>query len=220
MGSIINNPVVGALIKSSTVRAYDKGQTILYPDDSNVNLYLIKSGAVTMEAITDAGEKKILYIFGASHMFPMVSFTEKSASSSWFYTALVDTEVYVVSYEAFMQELKEIDGFTAYNTLLSQMLAEVHELLLRISDHTRTDSTEKIISMLLFLLEHHTSRASSNWRVVQFPVTHQFLADMTGLTRETVSLALKILAEKKLIRYHEKGKLELNFTKLSNERHA
>ena len=220
MSSIINNPLIGPLIKSSTVRLYTKGQTVIYPDDQGPTLYLIKNGAVSMDTINEAGDRKILYIFGPSSLFPMTSFLDKTVTSSWFYTTLIDTELYVIPYEELVEKLKEVDGFTAYNALLSQILSEVHELLLHISDHAKTDSNEKLISMLLFLLEHHTRRTSSPWRTVRFPVTHQLLADMTGLTRETVSLGLKEFAAKRLLRYKERGKLELNVAHFEKQTHA
>lgn len=149
MSSIINNQVVGPLIKSSTIRRYDKGQTIVYPDDPNLHVYFIKTGAVMMETISSGGERKVLYVYGVSSLFPMVSFLDRHVSSSWFYTALTETEVYVVPYASLTKKLKEVDGFTAYNLLLRQILKEVHELLLHITDHAKTDSTEKLISSLI-----------------------------------------------------------------------
>jgi len=218
--SVINNPIIRPLIKSAQVRTYAKDQTILYPNDENLSLYVIKDGAVAMENISEAGERKILNIFGVSTLFPMVSFMERRVTSPWFYTALVDTQVYLISYSDLTEVLKKTDGFTAYNALLKQLLVEMHELLLHISDHTKTDSTEKLISMLLFLLAHHTKQTSDPWREVRFPVTHQFLADLTGLTRETVSITLKEFTKHKLVRYREKGKLELNYSHLSKEHHS
>lgn len=220
MGNVLTDVHIGQFIKSLNVRTYEKGQTIVYPEDRNERMYVIKQGAVTMERINDAGERKVLYIFGTSSLFPMVSFLEKDVVSSWFYTAIVDTEVYVIPYDELTARLKEVDGFRAYNTLLKQLLMEVHELLFHISDHAKTDSTEKVTSILLFLMEHHTKRTSNAWRAVSFPVTHQLLADMTGLARETVSLTMKELAKKRIIRYQEKGRLELNIQRLSKQHHA
>jgi CRP-like cAMP-binding protein len=220
MSNIINNPLIEPLVKASSIRTYGKGQTIIYPDDSTSQMYLVKSGAVMMESIDQSGERKILYSFGPSTLFPMVSFLDKGVASSWFYTTLTDTELYILPYAAVTEKLKEVDGFTAYNLFLRQMLDEVHELLLHISDHSKTDSAGKLLAMFLFLLKRHTKQTSNVWQVVQFPVTHQLLADMTGLTRETVTLGLKDFADEKLIRYQEKGTLELNVKNLGKQQRA
>lgn len=204
----------------SAVREYAKSQTILYPNENQGYIYLIKSGAVMMHDIDDEGNRKILYVFGAPTLFPMVSFLEDAVHSSWFYTTLVDSEVHVISYDELKEKLQDENSFAAYNSLLKQALKEVHELLLHITDHVKTDSNEKIISMLLFLLEHHTKTTSKPWRPVLFPVSHQLMAEMTGLTRETVTLAMKELAEKKLVRYPSKAELELNFNNLRKQKHG
>lgn len=126
----------------------------------------------------------------------------------------------MVPYEKLKETLQDKESSDAYNSLLKQALKEVHELLLHITDHVKTDSLEKITSMLLFLLEHHTKATSKAWRPVLFPVSHQLMAEMTGLTRETVTLTMKELAEKKLIRYPSKSVLELNYANLSKQKHA
>lgn len=220
MSSVINNPLIGPLIKTSRVRTYNKGSTILYPEDRSSDLYVIKTGAVAMETISSAGDKKILYVFGPATLFPAVSFLESNALSSWFYTALTDTDVYVIPYQELSDKLRDADGYTAYNALLRQTLTHVHELLLQVSDHSKTDSNEKLISIFLFLLEYHTKKSSSAWRSVQFPVTHQLLAEMTGLARETVSLTLKELAKDKLVRFRQKGHLELNASNFAKQSHS
>lgn len=220
MGSIANEPLIRSLVDTSAVRVYNRGQIVVYPNDESTNLYLIKEGAVSMETVNKNGERKVLYVFGSATLFPMVSFTERQVTSSWFYTALVDTHIHVIPYEKLLEKLKEADGFTAYNALLKQMLTEVHELLLRISDHAKTDSIEKLISIFLFFWTYHTKKTTGAWQTVRFPVTHQFLADMTGLTRETVTIALGELTKRKLIRYKERGKLELNVRQLVKQSHA
>jgi CRP-like cAMP-binding protein len=119
-----------------------------------------------------------------------------------------------------MQTLQQSsDGFTVYNTMLRIMLTEVHELLVRISDYSKSDSNEKLISMLVFILTHHTKKTASTWRPVEFVITHQFLAEMTGLARETVSILLKEFAKDKLIRYRDKN-IELNYKNLMKRQGA
>ena len=147
MSSILNNPVLGPLIKTSVVRKYAKGQTILYPDDKQPYLYFIKSGAVMMHDIDDQGNRKILYIFGPPTLFPMVSFLESTVQSSWFYATVVDSELAIISHDELRERMQDNeDG--AYNALLRQMPKEVHELLLHITDHVKTDSVEKVISIM------------------------------------------------------------------------
>lgn len=214
MTTLMKNSVIEPMLETARRRTYSKGQTILYPDDQTADLYLVREGAVSMHNIDDDGSRKILHIFGPPALFPMVSFSTPLATTSWFYTALTDTEVYLLPYKELKTYLERPDGVSAYNLILKQLLDEVHELLVRLDRYTKASSISKLIAALKFLDVYHTKARSGIWHPVNFPVPQQLLADMTGLTRETVSLSMKQLHTKKVARYNAPGKLELNQTRL------
>lgn len=215
MSGILHNPVIAPMLKEAKLRTYPKGQTILFPNDYTAYLFVIKKGAVTMSDIDDQNNEKILHIFGAPALFPMVSFSDETAAASWYYGALTDCEVYLLPYDTLKQRLESADGITAYNLLLQQLLKEVHELLVRLNSFNKTSSTDKLLAALKFLATHHAKTATGAWHRVTLPVTHQILAALTGLTRETVSVALRQMQEQKLVRYPSPGKLYINRSKLN-----
>lgn len=202
------------MVEDSRQRTYAKGQTILYPEERSPDIYVIAEGVVTMHDIDDDGHRRILHILGPPALFPMVGFSSEFVTSSWFYAALTDTRVYVLPYQEFKSRLEKIDGANAYNALLKQLLAEVHELLIQLAQSTRSSGETRLLVALKFLAVHHTRARSGNWRLVNFLVPHHLLADMTGLTRETVSVLMKQLHQKKLVRYPAAGKLEINSSRL------
>lgn len=214
MTNILKDPAIAPMLEQALKRTYSKGQTVLYPDHHSADVYVIASGAISMHDIDDEGNRKILHIFGPPALFPMVSFSDDLVGSAWFYTALVDTEVYILPYEEFRRRLEEVDGFTVYNLLLKQLLQEVHELLIRIASSTKANSQARLVAALKFLEAHHAKVRSTNWCPINFPVSHQLLADMTGLTRETVSVAIKQLQQQKAVRSLGGGKLEINRVQL------
>lgn len=220
MSNIIYNPLIKSLIDHATIRHYKKGQTVVYPNDSADYVYMIKEGAVTLETVTDEGERKILYIFNKTTLFPMMTFIEKRVSSPWFYTTLCDTDLFVIPYADLRETLKTAESYSVYNLLIQQILTEHHELLLHVSNHVKTDKRQKLISILLFLLEHHTKKSAGNWNIVQFPVHHQLLSQMTGISREKITLTLQELTAMKLVRYLKRGQLELNSAQFSKQSHT
>ncbi len=215
MSSILDNPVVAPLLRDATLRTYPKGHTILFPQDLPAYLFILKKGAVTMSDIDDQDYQKILHIFGPPAIFPMVSFSEDTVGVSWHYTALTDCEVYLLSYDILKKRLESADSTTAYNLLLQQLLKEVHELLVRLNSFNKTTSFDKLHAALRFLATHHTKNTTGAWQRVTIPVTHQILAALTGLTRETVGSTLKQMQEQKIVRYPAPGKLYINQTKLA-----
>lgn len=215
MATILKDPAITPMLDQAIRRTYLKGQTILYPGDQALRVYVVESGAISMQDIDDQGNRKILHIFGPSTLFPMTSFSQADyAPVAWFYTALVDTEVCILPYDEFKRRLEHVDSISAYTLLLKQSLNEIHELLTRITSSTKSTSETRLIAALKFLATHHVKAKSGSWHRVNFPVPQQLLADITGLTRETVSLTLKGFQQKKLVRYPASGKLEINYVRL------
>jgi len=214
MDTLLTNPVIAPMLEEVRLRTYQKGQIVLYPDDQILQLFVIKKGAITMYDIDDQGNQKVVHIFGAPALFPMVSFTTDTASTAWFYGALVQTEVYVLPYSELKKRLESAEGVAAYNLLLRQLLSEVHELVVRVSSSSKTNSLDKLVAALRFLAVHHSRERATGWRRVMFPVSHQLLADMTGLARETVTLTMKQLLQRRAVRYGATSRLEINMARL------
>lgn len=206
--------LIASVLDEAILRTYPKGQTILYPDDASPYLYLIKNGTVTMHDMDEAGNRKLLHIFGPPSLFPMVSFVSDMAEASWFYTTLTETQVYVLPYDKLKAYIESPAGTKAYNAILKQLLCEVHELLVRINSSTKTNSSIRLLAALKFLHSKHAAPCRASWCVVPFPVSHQLLAELTGLSRETVSITMKRLAADKIIRYPKVGRLELHEARL------
>jgi CRP-like cAMP-binding protein len=79
---------------------------------------------------------------------------------------------------------------------------------------SKTTTRPKLVAALKFLCVYHTNQTKSGWRRVNFPVSHQLLADMTGITRESATLVMKQLQDEKLTRSPRLGVLEINFERL------
>jgi CRP-like cAMP-binding protein len=214
METLLSNSVIAPMLKEARLRIYEKGQNILYPDDVTAHLFVIKRGAVTMYDIDDQGMQKVLHIFGPPALFPMVSFSAPAATVSWFYSALTRTEVYLLPYLELKERLENAEGTAAYNLLLRQLLCEVHELVVRINSGTRTNSLGKLVAALKFLAVHHSRSQPTGWARVVFPVSHQLLADMTGLARETVTISMKQLQQYKAVRNGSGSRLEVHNERL------
>jgi CRP/FNR family transcriptional regulator len=214
METLLTNPVIAPMLQTAVLRTYEKGQTILYPDDQPTHLFLIKKGAVTMYDIDDQGNQKVIHIFGPPALFPMVSFINNTAEAAWFYGALVQTEVYLVPYQELKTRLENVDGVAAYNLLLRQLLAEVHELVVRITNGTKTNSLGKLVTALKFLAVHHSRPLAAGWCRIVFPASHQLLADMSGLARETVTLSMKQLQQYRAIRNGSPLRLDIHLERL------
>jgi CRP-like cAMP-binding protein len=200
------------LLPHAKLRSYPKGQIILYEGDTPSDLYIIKEGIVKAYDIDDQGNEKILHIAKCPSMFPMVFFMGGNDESRSFYTTITDAEIYVIPKEDAEAEMLKDPELTMH--MMHWFSREVHEVLVRLSSLEKTTTRDKLIAALKFLGVHHAENRKSGWYRVEFPISHQILADMIGVTRESTTMVMKDLQNEKIIRNPRLTVLEINFKKL------
>jgi CRP-like cAMP-binding protein len=211
----VNHPSstpIDPLVANAQQRSYPKGQIILYQGDSPPYMFLLKSGEIKIYDIDEQGNEKILYIMRAGSIFPFASYLGRPTEVMWFYAALTDIETYAIAYEDLVPYLQKDPTLVWY--LLEKVTTDMHEAFVHIASMSKTTTRPKLVAALKFLGVYHTNQSRSGWRRVNFPVSHQLLADMTGITRESATLVMKQLQDEKITRSPKLGTLEINFVRL------
>lgn len=211
MNYFTDSPLSG-LISKAKLRAYPKGQIVLYEGETPVDLYIIKSGIVKVYDIDNQGNEKILHILKTPAIFPLVFFMGSSNETQSFYTTLTDCELYIIPQEYASKKMQQDNTLALY--LMRWFAGETHELMVRLSSMEKSTTRDKLIAALKFLGVYHAKPSTGNWRQIQFPVSHQLLADMIGVTRESTTMVMKDLQQEKLVRNPRLTVLEINFKNL------
>lgn len=205
-----------AVTQSARLKRYPKGQIIIYQGDEMLETFILKSGVVKIYDIDDQGNEKVLHLAKAPAVIPFAFFSGGKTPPNWFYAALTDCELYVLMYDV-LQKAVDDDG-TLATLLTNQFSRDVHELLVRLSSLGKTKAHDKLIATLRFLATWHSKPKSGSWRRVTFPVNHQLLADITGITRERAAMVMKEFQDHKLIRNPRLTVLEIDTEKLGEQR--
>lgn len=199
-------------LRSARVKQVPGGQIILYEGDSPQDVFILKSGVVKLYDIDDQGNEKILHLVKPPAVIPFAFFSGMHTPLRWFYMALTDCELYTLPFT-------ELHAMTSANANLADLLTnqfsdDVHELLVRLNSLSKTNAQNKVIAVLWFLLERHSIERRAAWWRVEFPINHQFIADLCGITRESTSIVMKELQDKKIIRIPKQATLEINKERL------
>jgi CRP/FNR family transcriptional regulator len=201
-------------IKSARIKEIPKGQIIFYEGDSPMEVFIIKEGTVKIYNIDASGNEKILHLISSPAVIPFTFFTGKNKPTQWFYSALTDCDLYLVPREKLQIIVKENPEISVF--LMNWFSQEVHELLSRLDSLGKTHVADKLKAALIFLAKRHCIERRSGWSRVIFPVNHQLLADMIGMTRESTTTAMKELADQKIIRNPRLTILEIDMKKLDS----
>lgn len=210
MENKINTPntALTKLLVNARMKHIPGGQIILYEGDLPLEAYILKNGVVKMYDIDEQGNEKILHLVKPPTLIPFAFFSGMRDPLRWFYTTLTDCDVYVLP----VDELKQ---YTHSNPDLAEALTnafsdEVHELLVRLSSMSKTNAREKVLAALKFLMVCHAIERRTGWWRVTFAVSHQLIADLCGITRESAALVMKGLQVDKIIRYPRVTILEIH----------
>jgi CRP-like cAMP-binding protein len=99
------------------------------------------------------------------------------------------------------------------NTLVRWFLGEIEQLAYRINSFEKTDARIKVMYALKYLATNY-GHPDQEWQKLDFPITQQFIADFTGMARETASSAMHALEKKEVIKRGKQRTLEVKQSEL------
>lgn len=209
------SPLLSALIDNMQLKKYPKNQTIFYQNDTLQEVAILDKGYIKVYDIDNQGNEKILHILRPGAIAPLSFFSGNQVPIRWYFAGLTDCNIYLTS-------ITKMNTLVANNGRLALFLMhwfslEMHELLVRLSSLGKSNTQIKIIAALNFLAVYCSSQQDKNWKRIDFPISHQLLADMTGVTRESAAKIMKNLDQKKLVRNPRQTILEINQNKLQQE---
>ena len=165
------------------VRHFKKNEIILYEEDTTDYMYIIFEGEVKVVQTTTEGKEVIIAIHRAGDFFGDMS--------------LIDGKTIPATVIATKDSLTAIISKTVFYSLLSNYDTVVESMLQILSSRLRqswkliqmfnfTHAPQRINMLFTMLAEKYGSKTNEK-TILNIRLTHQGIADMTGLTRETVT---------------------------------
>jgi len=157
-------------------------------------VFYLTSGIVKQIATTQKGQDLTLNLFKPGSFFPLMNGLLDVPNS---YAFVCVTEC--VGFKAPLSKVKEYlqsDPMVAYSVML-RLLSGLHGMLQKTEKLMQGDALSLLIQTLLTLGERFPD--SDNESTIKITLTHQQLAELTGLSRETVTRELSHLRQEKLI---------------------
>ncbi len=187
---------------------------MIYHGDKPNHVMFIKSGAVKFYDTDTDGNEKILYIGGAGSLLPLFYSFEDKDSVDGFYATITKTEVTMVPLDDFRKQLKTLPDYAF--SVLRWYAEKMDHVVLRLKSMEKSSAKQRLLQAFSYLCnEHAVHRVNSHWCKINFPLTQQVIADLTGLTRETVNVTLKEPDIQRLVRIKHQM-YEINETKVKS----
>ena len=181
--------------EASRLVEFRRRQRIYTPGNRADQLFIMKSGVVKLNIVNAEGRELILSFLHPGDVFGELAVVDP-APRDHIAEAYEDTQAYAIDSDV-IQQLMQASPRIGYEMArllglrVTAYRARVEELLFR-SAHARVAHT------LLDLAGHHGIR-DADGVVIPLRLSQRDIANLVGLTRETVNFILKDLRQRKLI---------------------
>lgn len=191
---------VDELFAGSRARTYPKNQLIHYQGDPLSHIYLIRDGFIKAYTILDSGDTRTILVLGPGDIFPL-SFSSSmdwtNYSIRYFYQTLCDTEVLVLPSEALKEKIDtDPEMLGTYMTYLS---ASNEAIMTQLEVMKNKKAIDKVEMLLPYLISKAGKKIKPDVYELQLKMSHQEIADLSGVTRETTTTLIKELETKGVI---------------------
>lgn len=191
------------LITAGKSKRYAKKQ-VLQSTDGQQNLCYIKSGYVKRYRIGNDGAINIQVIYGPGSIFPITVALKllfkmefHPSHEVYYYETMSDSVIYTIDNETFVEKVK--GDPILYAGLLQEAGNRLEYNIQKIENISLRSSYKRVAHELLYFAKNFGEKTKEGTKIM-LPLTQQDLADVLSMTRETASLCITHLRQKKLIK--------------------
>lgn len=192
---------------------YKKGETILRAGEDPKGVFYLKKGFVRLYSISKGGEELSLIIFMKGDLFP-ITWAINGTPNSYFLEAITASEIRRAPNRDFLEFVN--NNPDVYFDLTGKMLTRLGGVLRRMEYLVFGNAYSKIASIILISADRFGKKIG-DLVVIEVPMTHNDIARLVGLSRETASIEIKKLENKRLIGYRGRLIVVKNYKKLTKE---
>jgi CRP-like cAMP-binding protein len=195
-------PHLHDLLNAYSLRKFKKGQTLLFQGEVPRYAYVIKAGTVKTYNISPLGEEQVVSLSSEYDILPEAWFLGEASVAYYFYEAFTDCTVYAIPREELAKKVDAVPAFA--NHLLQRFMRLYVGASVHINALEQPRSRDKLVHLLHYLMMRFGRRAGSGGEVmIDLRLTHQTLASMLGVTRETIATEIARLRREKVLNYKQ-----------------
>ncbi len=178
-------------------RRYPKNSLVLFQGEIPRYGFIVEEGCLKVYAIDDDGNEKVVGIYSQGDIFPVDWLTGSSRSVMFYYETLDDSRLLPIqksecSHRVIARHLSEFSTRETTTSLLRNLALQ------------QSNATNKILYFFFYLAMRHGQEKNGGMFSLGLPLTHQFIADNLGLTRETVAGEISKLKKANVVMYRKR----------------
>jgi CRP/FNR family transcriptional regulator len=196
-----------SLFSGEKILHFRKGELLIRCDEETPRgIYFLKKGFVKMNTILPDGREIILNIFKPNSLFP-ISWVIADAVNKYNFQAMTPVEVVRQSKDILLSYFQ--NDIRALFSISRRVMIGTDSLISKI-EHLLCGTSYNRIAYALYLLSRQFGERGPGDAVrIVLPITHQDIANLVAVSRETASITLEKLKKQKIITYR-RAQLQIN----------
>ena len=187
------------LLDNSIKRRYSGGSTLYYQGEVPRSACVLVEGVVKVFSISASGDEQIVLYHVPGEIFPSSYIFGKSSSALFFYEALDDCQASFIPRQDLVDHIKAKPERMA--AMLDYFTTNYSASLIHVNALEQPKARDKLLYILYYLCQRYGEQGSDNTQI-PFALTHQNLASLVGLTRETTATEMNKLKKEGLLTYN------------------
>lgn len=201
-----DSPLMSVLLNSKYHHLPKK--QVLHLSDGRMTLSLVKKGYIKRYLITQDGSHGVQAIYGAGDVFPLTPifklFFDKDiyrGEETYYYETITETYLHSLSETDLIEALQT--NPLMYKDLLYVAGMRLGSNILRLDNIALKTAPRRVAHRLLYYADKFGEKTGDSI-VLTMPLTHQNIADILNIARETVTHCMTRLQDKGVIKLEDK----------------
>lgn len=181
--SQLSREEIEAVHKLSVERHFERGDYVFMEGERRESVYFIERGLVKIFKIDEEGRENIVNVLGVGTMFPHVGFFQDTPYPGTAQTMDTTTLLAIAcnDFDALLMKTPDIA-----RKVMRVMGQRILQLQSKLQELAVFDSRDRVVALLEhFAVEHGDSQPDGVH--IRLPITHGEMAQMVGITRESVN---------------------------------
>jgi CRP-like cAMP-binding protein len=201
------------LERRAALRNFKRNSLIYAPTEPGESVLVLAQGRVKIKDITPDGKETILAFIDEGELFGELALLEGESRRDYA-EALVDSAVVLIPRQDLLHLIEPRPDLAL--SIIKLIGLRRRRIENRLRNVLFLSSRDRMVRLLIELTESHGERAG-NRCAIRLPLSHQDLASLVGLTRETVTHVLGQLQGDGLIRVERRRLTVLDCPRLAQE---
>jgi len=209
----MNGIIVGKLdeyFAGHKLSTFKKGSALVSLGEEPEEVFYLKEGYVRMSTVLISGNELTLNIYKPGSLFPMF-WALGDVANNYAFETMTEAQVYRVPKSEVTKYLQENPDVSF--DLIKRILAGVDGLLANYHHLLVGDADSRIASAILTAAKRFGGETNDGI-LIDLPLTHQDIANLAGVSRETSSISIEKLLKEGILGKKNRKFLVLNIDKL------